>query len=357
MTSIGTDCWSCTPLQKYVDLSTSFADNLSTSLHDPMFKLFLALAGLWAVISAYKLYIKMTDLNGIIKDFAFITITGVLLGGQGTGLISTVYSASIDIMGGASAAVFSLAGNAEQSTGYSGLVGLAANGELAVAKVFQAAEAVAKEGALYKPQYYIYAFLLVLPYFLLVVAYSAQVVVAIFRAALVAVFAPFLFMAFAFNWGRSMAVSGAKTLLASILVLFACTAALSLCIYGVNSLVLDPTKLVGNDARNFANVASVEYLVVLFLGWAGTALMTEGTAIANSIAQTALTNAAAGIMTAGVSASAMSGLKKGGQLARTGAGAIGQGFFWGQQAMADPAAAAQQLIDKFKNINKPGSGN
>lgn len=82
----------------------------------------------------------------------------------------------------------------------------------------------------------------------------------------------------------------------------------------------------------------------------------HGFRCAGGTAQTALTNAAAGIMTSGIAGSAMLGLKKGGQLARTGAGAIGQGFFWGQQAMADPAAATQQLVDRFKNINKPGGG-
>lgn len=357
MSDAENNCWTCGPLKQYVALSKSFADNLSSTLHEPMLILFASLATLWIVLSGIRLALKMTDQYAIVKDFIFVSITGVLLGSQATGLIAYIYGTAIDIMGASSAAVFSLAGTVQQTTGQeSGLVALAANAEQAVATVFQAASAVAKHGALYQPQYYIYALLLVLPYFLLIVAYSSQVVVAIFRAVMVAVFAPFLFMGFAFNWGRGMAMAGAKTLLASVLVLFACTAALSLCIYGVKGLTVTSTNLVGNDIADFASITNPHFLVILFLGWAGTALMAEGTSFANSIAQTALTNAAAGIMTAGISASAMLAGRRGVPLAGNAAAGLSRGFFWGQQAMADPATAGQQILDRIRTINKPGGG-
>nr|WP_160173324.1 hypothetical protein [Magnetospirillum gryphiswaldense] len=352
---VETTCWTCEPLQQYVNLTQSFTDDLSTTLYEPMLMLFASLAGLWVVVSAIKLPLRLTDKWKIIQDFVFITITGLLLGSQANALISYVYSSALAIMGGSSAAVFSIAGDGQASTGHTGLVALAANGELAVVKVFQAAETIAKAGALYEIQNYIYAVVLVVPYFLLVVAYSSQVVVAIFRATMVGVFAPFLFMAFAFGWGRDMAKAGAKTLLASILVLFACTAALALTIYGVKGLTLEPTKLVGDALNDFASISNPKFLVILFLGWAGTALMAEGTAIANSIAQTALTNTAAGIMTAGAAASAMFGMKKalpGAQMAGKAAGALGASLDMVQAASSNPQAAGQMLAEKFRTINQ-----
>jgi hypothetical protein len=337
-----------------VDLTQEFVDRLSDALQNPMLILFGSLCGLWIVVSGIKLALHMTDINQIIKDFVFVSITGILLGSLGTSLISDVYTSAISIMGGSSGAVFALA-SSSQSSGYSGLVGLAANGELAVVKVFQSAGAISRAGSAFNIANYVYAFILVLPYFLLIVVYSSQVVVAIFRATMVGVFAPFLFMAFAFGWARGMAQSGAKTLLASVVVLFASTAALSLTIYGVNEVIkLDPTALTGKALNEFASISNPAFLVILFLGWMGTALVTEGTSIANSIAQTALTNAAAGIMTAGVSASAIMAGKKGLPTAGNMASNISKGFFWGQSAMSDPGAATQDLVDKFKNINKPG---
>lgn len=354
---LSADCWTCDPLQQYVDLSQGFADKLGNTLHDPIFILFASLCGLWMVLSALKLNFQMTTKDEIIKDFVFISITGLLLGSQGAGLISQVYSGALDIMGGSAEAVFSIAGEAQRSTGHKGLVALAANGEIAVAKVIQAAMAIMQAGALYEIQNYIYALILVVPYFLLVVAYSGQVVVAIFRAAMVAVFAPFLFMAFAFGWGRDMAKAGAKTLLATILVLFASTAALALVIYGVNTIDLDPTLLKGKALNEFASISNPQFLVILFLGWMGTALMTEGISMANSIASTALTNSAVATMTAGAAGTALMLGKKGPGMAGNAAAGFSRAWQFGQSAIADPnGPAVQDLLNKFKNVNKPGSG-
>ena len=341
--SLDGTCWTCAPLETYVDLTGDFVDRLGDALHDPMLILYSSLSALWIVVSGTKLHFQMTTIHKVIEDLVYISITGLLLGSLAGGLIASVYTSSIDIMGAASSAVFSLAAN-ERSSGYSGLAALAANGELAVAKVIQAAKVLVDSGSMMEPQYFLYALILALPYVLLVIVYASQVVVAIFRATMVGVFAPYLFMAFAFGWGRAMAQSGAKTLLASILVLFANTAALSLTIFGVNSSILDPADLIGDRIKQFASVSNPDFLVVLFLGWMGTALMTEGTSIANSIAGTLLTNTASGIMTGGVAASgtALLGASKGAAL-------------WVMKSAPSTAAVAA-LVEKFQSPNKPGNG-
>ncbi|MCA1908960.1 MAG: type IV secretion system protein [Magnetospirillum sp.] len=356
-------------MDKYVQLTGDFADKLGEALQEPMLMLFASLAGLWIVLSGIKLALRMTDKGKIIQDFVFITITGILLGSQGKTLVPIVYTSAISIMSGASASVFSIGGGAISSSEHTGIAALAASGEQAVVKVFQAGVAISQAGSLANIMNYAYAFILVLPYLLLVVAYASQVTVAIFRATMAGVFAPFLFMAFAFGWGRDMAKSGAKSLLAAILVLFACTAALALTIYGVvNMPALDPTRFGDNDELNeFASITNPEFLVIMFLGWAGTALMTEGTSIANSIAQTALTNAAAGIMTAGVTGSALWAGKKTGQgiMGEDGIGGVaaagmkaagGKALFGVGYGAAAAAHHAGQLLDKFKNINQPRDG-
>jgi len=354
-------CFTCAPLEKYVGLTEDFVDRLGDVLHDPMLILFTSLSGLWIVLAGTKLHFQMTNFNKIFEEFVFVSITGLILGSQGAGLISYVYSSAISIMGAASASVFSLAADS-QSTGQSGLMALAAEGEKAAAKVIQAASAIARAGSAMQLQNYLYAGILVLPYLLLVVAYSTQVVVAIFRATMVGVFAPFLFMAFAFGWGRGMAQSGAKTLLASILVLFASTAALSLTVFGVRESILNPADLTGDRINEFASITNPEFLVVMFLGWMGTALLTEGTSIANSIAGTMLTNTASGIMTAGISGSAAAAATLGkrgaiaGKDAAGGWGALGLLPIKGMAAVTGPvAASAAALVEKFQNINKPDS--
>ena len=363
---LATTCWTCTSLQAYVDLSKGFTDKLAATLQQPMNDLFLAMAGLWVVLVGLRLGLHLATLQDFVKELVFVCIAGVLVGGLGTSLISYVYSATLSIMGGASAAVFSIAGNTQSSTGYSGLVALAANGEQAVAKVFQAADAIAAAGGLRHFGNYIYALVLVLPFFLLVVVYASQVIVAIFRAVMLGVLAPFLLMAVGFAWARGMALTGAKTVLATVLVMFACTAALSLTIYGVNSIItLDPSKLTGAAIDQFASITNPQFLVILFMGWGGTALMTEGTSLANSIAQTALTNAGAAILSGGVSAAALVMGKKGTGAAGAmnpltapgrildAAGAAGKQWGAFRELATSPV---KTVVDRFKNINKPDGG-
>lgn len=348
---LASECFTCGPLKEYVDLSKDFADKVSEYLQEPMLMLFASLAGLWVVVSAIKLLLNMTNKWEMAKDGVFISITGILLGSQATGLISYVYSGALSIMSSSSAMIFSIAGDVKGSTGYSGLVALAANGEKAMLSVFQSAGAIIDAANFYSPQLYLYAAVLVFPYLLLIIAYSTQVVVGIFRLMMVAIFAPFLFMAFAFNWGRPMAQSGAKTLLASILVLFASTAALALAVYGVNAIPIDdPKELTGAKVREFASIGNPQFLIIMVLGWIGTALMTEGVSLANSIAGTALTNTAAGTMTAGTAGSA---------LFLAGMGKKGLGMLPGPVGQAAKGLGTiydrgKALLDRKKNINKPG---
>jgi len=215
------------------------------------------------------------------------------------------------MMTAAAKIAFEVAGGASTEGNYTGLAALAATGEESVLKVFKIAAAVATAGRLFNIANWIYAAFLVIPYFLLVVAYASQVVVAIFRAMMVALLAPFLFLALAFNWGRGMFWSGLKTLLGAMLVLFASTAALALIIFAVNKIQVPPEALKNDALNEFASLTNPEFILIMALGWIGTALMTEGVSLANSIAGTALTNTAAGLMTAGAAATGLGAAKAG----------------------------------------------
>ncbi len=297
-------CWTCKPLEAYVDIANKFATNLATALQAPMQLLFFSLAALWIVVTGYKILILNEDPFKFIGNLVYIIIASILLGGQGVSLIETVFKTTLDLMSSSAAVAFEVAGQKPISSDYTGLASLAASGETAIAQVFYIAGSIAKSGGLLAVVNIVYAIVLILPYFLLMIAYSAQVVVCIFRLMMLATFAPFLFMAFSFGWGQGMAKAGIKTLIAAVLVLFASTVAFSLTIYGVNAIEIAAKAPDGaKDLNAFASIANPQFITILFLGWAGAALLAEGTSIANSIAGSSLTNVAAGIMTAGMAAS------------------------------------------------------
>ncbi len=301
-------------VNKFEVLTTDFTTRLTEVLDTPIKLLFLALLGLWVVISGYKLVMRPSALPDILHEFLFIVIASALMFGQGaSGMISKVYLAALDIMGGASEAVFSISkASPATAVGETGMARLVSAIENVVLKdIWQITKSILASGTALNPVNWFYAGLFILPFFLMMVMYFAQVIVAMFRVLLVAIFAPFLLMTFAFNWGRPMAVAGLKTMLSSIMVLFAATAAVSVILYGMQGVVPDAKE--GDAIKDFASLGNSGFVLAIIMGWLGTALMTEGVAVANSITGSMLSNTAAGIITAGLggSAAAVAGAAKG----------------------------------------------
>uniref|UniRef100_UPI003A959C3B hypothetical protein n=1 Tax=Pseudomonadota TaxID=1224 RepID=UPI003A959C3B len=94
-------CLTCDVVTEYVDLANSFTQNLSSVLLDPMWFIYLSVVGLWIVIHGGKMIIGKGDLIGFAHEFAFITIAGLLLGGQGPTLVNSIYQMALSTMGSA----------------------------------------------------------------------------------------------------------------------------------------------------------------------------------------------------------------------------------------------------------------
>ena len=294
------DCITCGAAREYTDLAGGYIDALAGVLYTPLMSLFLSLVGLWAIITGYKFWLAMVSPMHVMRDLLAIVIAFVLLNTQGSTLITGIYSVSLEAMTGAAVMAFSLGPGSPGVEAGSGAAGLMKVTEEGVSGVFGAASDVIASSSKWNPIPYVFAVLLVLPYFLVVIVFFSKVVVSIFRIMMLGIFAPFLIMFFAFGWGRGMAISGAKTLLSAMFVLFAASVSVGLLLYGVDTLVGDLSK----EAAGGENILSSGYLTVMILGWLGTALMAEGIGLANSITGTILTNDAAKVIAGGVTGSA-----------------------------------------------------
>lgn len=322
-------------------------------------------------MSAGKLVVGMTDLKKIGHDFIYITISCVLLGSQSTGLVLWIFNTSLDIMGGASASLFQAVGVGVESTGYDGMTHLVATCAEAVAKVIQVAAAIASAGSVYNLANYFYAGIIIIPWFVLSVAYAAQVIVAVFRLMVYGACSSLCTMFYAFGWGRGIAGKAGNGLVGSIVVMLGCTCALTLVVYGVTHFIqVDPTKLAEGELNEFASFSNGDFLLILGLGLIGSALMTEGTSVVNSFMGTMFTNAAAGIITAGTTAVAAMAAKKANPLtlgsryadavgnigknvggyAAMGSHAVSaaKGIGQGASAMLSRPAAAQEFLNKYR---------
>jgi type IV secretion system protein TrbL len=229
--------------------------------------------------------------------------------------------------------------------GLEGMEGLVWVAEHGVYDVFRMGVEIAAEATLTNVGMpIVYAILLILPYFLLLIVYFAQVVVSIFRVMMLAALSPILMLGFAFGWGRGMAFTALRTLFAAFMVLYGATVALAVCLYGVAALnVADPAMT--GDVSEILAFDNPTLIVAIILGWLGTAFMAEATGMANSIAGSQLTNTAAAIITAGATATGMTLLRSAANpknAKRLGKGLIG-GFDAGRYAAGaakDPAGAA-----------------
>ena len=296
----GRDCFTCDALEEYSGLAEGYIDALAGTMYDPLMTLFLSLVGFWAIYTGYKFWLALVSPMQVLRDLFAIVIAYAILGTQGSTLITGIYTVSLDVMTGAAVMAFSIGPGSPEVGAAAGIAALMEATEKGVEGVFSAAADVIGSSSRFNPLPYLFALVLVLPYFLVVVVFFSKIVVSIFRLMMLGIFAPFLVMFFAFGWGRNMAISGLRTLLSSIFVLFAASVSVGLLLYGVDTLV----EGLEHEDVSGTNLLSSSYLTVLMLGWLGVALMTEGIGLANSITGTILSNTAAGIITAGVTGSA-----------------------------------------------------
>lgn len=305
-------CFTCEIVTEYVNLANQFTQDLSASLVGPMTILFVAIAGLWIVIQGLRLMAVQTTLSDFGKEIIFVFMAWVLLVGQGPSLVNEIYQAALSMMGSAasvalkvgSSATANVANEAGASTQLgAGMTALVKAAETGIGAVFEVVDNIGRAATMTNPLPYLYATVLAIPYFLVLVVFFAQVVISIFRIIMVSVLSPYLMLGFGFGWGRGMAVAGIKTLLSSFMVLFGSTAALAVMLYGVNALNIGATSS-EESMRDIVGIANPKFMLMLAMGWLGTAFIAEAVGIANSITGSVLSNTAVGVITAGAASTA-----------------------------------------------------
>lgn len=285
-------------MNEYVNLANSFSQDLSETLLVGVRALFISLAGIWATLTGLKIIIGAIDEKKIAHEFIYIIIAAGLLNAQGTDMANTIYRASLSTMAGAAAMVLTTGPLAENSDtkaetppnnadsqidGLDGMSMLIYTAEQSLREVKFAAGVLWEKGKFG----WVAAALLIFPYGILIILFAAELIVSIFSVLLISLFSPVMMMAFGFGFLRSLTTSGLKALLATILTLFATSAALALCLYGVRSLGLDQA-IQADEIQEMARSDNVKLWVVIIMGWVGVLLLSRASAIANSLAQSAL---------------------------------------------------------------------
>ncbi len=192
---------------QYITFAQEFTADLSIALSPGIRLLFGALIGVWIIIEGIKLLLgktKVTDLGG---ELFFLIIAAMLLFGQGEELINSIYTAALSVTGSVAGVVLNIGSSQHQYAVVDGLGGMAAlvrSAEIAIMTVITIADTIAASSGWANILAYLYAALLAIPYFIILLVYFAQVVISIFRVIMLATLSPFLMLAFGFGWGRGM---------------------------------------------------------------------------------------------------------------------------------------------------------
>ena len=364
-------CFTCSLVGKYGDLAAGYVGSLADILQTGMVAIFVSTAPVWLVVSLILMLLRRKKWEDLAFDSLFIFIAFFLFLFNGNDIVIGIYAMSLEVMGSTANLTFLGEGGsgvgryAEGTYANQEIVNLVYTVEKSVRNVFDVALAMIT-GTVKKTVLgssfeipdvagWFLGIALIVPYFLVLTVFFSKVIIAVFRVMMISLFSPIIMYCFAFGWGRGMGGKAVKTLFASIMILLSCTAAMSMLVYGASQL--ETSSIAGE------NVVDVweNYLLLVALGWMGSAFMVEANGIANSLTDSVLSNAGTAVITAGAAGTAakaaelgMRGLtaknSAGNNMIMSGMKTAGGAAFTAAKAVANPKAALVSMADKLTKL-------
>lgn len=316
-------CKTCDLAVTFAQNSQGFITSLSEVLYLPMLLIFAGVVGLWLSVSGLKIVMGKLNLLDFGHELFFVIVAGGLLAGQQNGLVITVYDAGINTISGASGMVMQAAvknqgskeipgeGGSQQTLNdihqnaqtsndltapeykkYRGIVELLATTENGFRFIMNKAKDLYLSFSVGNLTGPLSGLLIMAIWLILILVYFSQVLVTLFRVMVLAGLAPFLLLAVGFGWARGMVWQSLKTLIGAGLALYGATLAIGFCLFSVGQIPAEADF-------GFGTFFTGHGFTAVLVGFMGIIFVTEATAIANSIAQSQFTNAAAAAMVGG----------------------------------------------------------
>lgn len=302
-------CNICEIFSAYQAHADTTLGSLVNAVHGPFEAIILSLVGGWILWAGMQVFLGTLDFAGALKQAIFMVLGFGVYKGVDGGLISDVFDACVNVMGGLSSTMMDGGG-----AGLSGLDALLLAVETGIGGVFNIATTIMGSGSWGKQIVNtFYGVALLLPYVILLVLFLAHTSVSLFRLTLILGVSPFLIGMAAFPFGRNLIGAGVRTIIGSIVTMLCVTMVFSLVIASVKGLGVTADAEV--DAETYIDLTSGKFLLAMIMGWLGAALISEAVNIAGQVSSSVLGTVSAGIMSAG----AMRGAASGASMATAGA--------------------------------------
>ena len=324
-------CASCELVGVFTERAHGFVETIGTFLLAGVENIFIAVLPVWFVLALFQLLLGIKRVADIARSLVYIFITYILLTFNGSALVTGLYGLSLEMIGSVGQVTFAnfSEGGAmpqwEGSENYvsSGIVNLVYTIESSVQKVFDYGNLMTSKASLFESLalWLNMTLFVILPYVAMTTMFFAKLVIAIFRVVLLSLFAPVIMFFVAFDWGREMGKTALKTLLASVFIAVATTAAMSLVIFIMGELITSLVQVEGGENPKVTEIWPIVFLL-MSLAWMGVAFMLDADGVANSLAGSMLSSAGAALMTGAITTTAMLGAKRYGAPTAKGVGRL-----------------------------------
>ena len=242
-------CFTCDMVMEVEDKAGSFIKALNAAMLDPMVVIMGGLFALWCTVTGAKMFLGQVRLDRVSADLVLFFVASLFLNATALGIVEGIYTIALKVMSGASDLVMSVATEPMETVPKTpakytdGMVRLVWSAEKAVKSVLIAAMKLQDKAMLIAlPLIWFLILGLFAPYFLMLLAYFAQISIAIFRVLVLASLTPFLIVSSGFPWSRNMLGAGVRALLGTVIVLYSATLTIGLTMYFL-SLIVTPEML------------------------------------------------------------------------------------------------------------------
>lgn len=286
-------CVTCSVFEAYVSNSSDYLDLMVSNIQSGVVSVVIAVGGAWIAVSGYKVVMGSKNVILFIQEFAaFVICVGIL--STIDSLTGTVFQTCISVMGGLSSAITGFGGN-----GTSALGSVLQAAEESIIKVFVIVGTFIGDAGWSFSIFTrtLYGIALILPYGLLLILFLSHTAISLFRITMIVGLSPIIVAFTSFPFGRDVFGAGIRTLVSAILTMLSVTLVFSIVVKSLDALQIGADSSVSPD--EFGNLTSGPYLVALFMGWLGTALLHEAVAIAGSVGSAALGSIGAGVISGG----------------------------------------------------------
>lgn len=276
------ECLSCGIAEGFVNTSGAFLDRLLGNVSGPMLVLMGAIAAGWIVIQGFKLALGTANIIEFLQNLLFLAAGFGLVEAMTLGFVSEIYDNTLNMM--FSAAAMAMGESAGSTPGSTVSLLIYTIERALVAPINMVGNMIENASVFDLFQVFLYGGLILFPLLIMLIFFIKHAVVGLFRITIVAILSPFIVGMSAFPFGRQMWKAAINATIASILVLFAVSAAFGLVIDVIGA----PLRQMAMQAPNEIAADFGQLLGAIIFCWGGLFLVTESQSIAATLAGSAL---------------------------------------------------------------------